>query len=134
VRVNISYSCELEEVPNKVAEMVEEGSKSLCKDVLKHLNEVVGTLQYPEDITRIILAIDQLAKSRKALDATVETLADCDNILKGYVQALQRIAANETEQNLSNIMPSVDEIVSEIEAAEQAEDAKDREAKDGKKP
>jgi len=50
------------------------------------------------------------------------------------VQALQRIAANETEQNLSNIMPSVDEIVSEIEAAEQAEDAKDREAKDGKKP
>ncbi len=38
MRVNISYSCELEEVPNKVAEMVEESNKSLCKDVLKHLS------------------------------------------------------------------------------------------------
>ena len=133
MRVNISYSCELEEIPSKVAEMVEESGKSFCKDVLKHLNEVVGTLQYPEEITRIILAIDQLAKSRKALDATVETLADCDNILKGYVQALRRLAIDEAEENLSSVMPSVDEIVSEIKAAEEVEHAKDREAKDGKK-
>ena len=130
MRVNISYTCELEEVPGKVAEMIEQSNKSIHQDISKQLNEITGLLQFPEGVSRIVLAIEQVSKVRRSLESVAEALTDCDSILKGYVQAVQQLAAAEVTQNLAVTTPSVNEIVSEIENTEKTYVEREQEVED----
>jgi len=130
MRVNISYTCELEEVPTKVAEMIEDSNRSIHQNISKQLNEITGLLQFPEEVSRIVLAIEQVSKVRRSLESIAEALTDCDSILKGYAQALHQISAAEATQSLAGTTPSVNEIVSEIENTEKTYVEREQEVED----
>jgi hypothetical protein len=79
VRVNISYSIELEDVPNEVSRILEECEGKL-RAIHGDLNRAIG-----QDPLSVIEELDKLRINLARLDLE---LGDSMQILSGYVQAV----------------------------------------------
>jgi|7_EtaG_2_1085326.scaffolds.fasta_scaffold00650_15 hypothetical protein len=92
MRVNISYSVELDDVPTEV--------ERILIDCDKKIRMIHGDIEAA--IGRDALSIiDDIHKIRLQLAATDIQLEDCKQILSGYIQTMARLP--ELEEN--NIVP-----------------------------
>jgi hypothetical protein len=100
LRVNITYSVKLEDVPGEVNRILEE-----CEQIFRaahgHLDQTIG--RDP------LIIIDELDKVRKNLASLDLKLGDAMSILTGYVQAVaskpemeQRTMQEREERNENN--------------------------------
>lgn len=85
MRVRISYSVELDEVPDKVASMVGEATKKL-EQQLVHLQAVMSTLS--EGLSVQQGATNLLDAVRLNLGDVDAMLNDAHNIMGGYISAM----------------------------------------------
>jgi len=97
VRVKISYSVELEEVPEHIAELIEEEAAQLS--FCDHLcNEIGEILRQPDP--HVIIVAEKIDKVRLQLAALDTRLSESIAILSGYHQA------KETPQPPLNAVPA----------------------------
>lgn len=120
MRVNIQYSCDLEQVPKEMARLIEDALNELNADVVKVLEEVQGTLNFSSDFDELISAVQKIESVRHILNGMDHTLSDCDNVLKGYVNTRAQLQQQaEAEAAALQEELTVDEIVTQIEDAEE---------------
>ena len=84
MKVNISYAVELEDVPVEVGKLLTNASyymSALLNDI-----EELGASNPTK-------AIESISKLRKNLESLDLRLADCSNILSGYVDLQNKVAA-----------------------------------------
>ena len=95
MRVNISYSIDLEEVPGSVSDLLSQlrfdynGLSVKFDDAMECLDSV--------DLHNTTLKIDEMRKELFKIDSR---LMDCMNILDGYQQTLMKL--RESEQGVPN--------------------------------
>ena len=106
MRVNITYSVDLDEVPNEVARILEECEQNFRK-IHGQLDQTIG--QQPLEV------IEELDKIRISLAKVDLKLGDSMDILSGYVQAvakkpdMEQAAIHEQEQRLAALASQLSE-------------------------
>ena len=98
MRVNLSYSVELEDVPEHISQIIDDEWEhiSFCDHVI---NEIIDCLKTEDMSTDLV--IKKIDKVRRKL-ATIDTrLRESTNILEGYKSALQ-----ESKTQSANPQPS----------------------------
>lgn len=97
MRVNISFSVDLDEVPKRVAQFVEEAGASLQEvgDSIEDILSRIGSEDY-------IKSVEEVAKLRDLLASVDFKLEDCMNILDGYTKALVEMPKRERESRKSS--------------------------------
>mgnify|MGYP003112533895 CR=1 FL=1 len=97
MRVNISFSVDLDEVPKRVAQFVEEAGASLQEvgDSIEDILSRIGSEDY-------IKSVEEVAKLRDLLASVDFKLEDCMNILDGYTKALVEMPKRERESQQSS--------------------------------
>ena len=115
MRVNISYSIDLEEVPEKVKEILQKDISKVKREALPSLDEAVEALSVG-DINRAAIAAGEVEKAGQVLHDVTTKLADYSNILKGFLNAKIQLA-EQANRPPSDPLPS----------PPQAEPADDRE-------
>jgi hypothetical protein len=88
LRVNITYSVELEDVPSEVARMLEE-----CEDSFRSIHGMFDQIK----INQVLDMIDDLDKIRISLARLDLRLGDSMDILTGYVQAMAQLPSAQQE-------------------------------------
>jgi len=95
MKVNIQYSIELDEIPEKVREFLQGGSASLA-DIVHDIDDIVSCMKGSFSIEK---ALEQIDKVRRDLANIDHTMLDCTEILHGYQKALVQLRENkETTQ------------------------------------
>jgi len=84
MRVNISYSVDLDKVPNAVASMVMQIHTDY-KSLSTRLAELQISLKSEPNITSCLKEIDDIRKAMIEVDIS---LSDCTSILAGYQKAI----------------------------------------------
>ena len=97
MRVSISYSVELDEVPEKVSELAIKEVSLIKKEVVPMLDEALENLAMT-DINRIALATDAFDRIKADLEEVNAKLTDYSNILKGFLSAKVQLAKQAEEQ------------------------------------
>ena len=98
MRVNITYSVELDEVPNEVSRILEECEQDF-RSIHGQLDQAIG-----RDSLEVISALDSVRIGLAKLDLK---LGDSMDILSGYVQAIakkpefEQAAIHEQEERLA---------------------------------
>ena len=97
MRVNISFYVDLDEVPKRVAQFVEEAGASLQEvgDSIEDILSRIGSEDY-------IKSVEEVAKLRDLLASVDFKLEDCMNILDGYTKALVEMPKRERESRQSS--------------------------------
>tara|TARA_B100000925_G_C21999500_1_gene470548 strand:- start:1806 stop:2087 length:282 start_codon:yes stop_codon:yes gene_type:complete len=90
LRVNISYSIDVEEIPTEVDRMLEE-SKEIFLSATNDLERTIGrnpleVIENIQDIRKFLVNIDQ-------------RLADCSAILSGYIDIIKPSAQPQVPEN-----------------------------------
>ena len=85
MRVRLSYSVELEDVPDSVAYLIEGEMFRI-----DHAKEKIGKAHNAlcEDEPHVELVIKSIDEARQSLAAIDVRLSECENILLGYKQAI----------------------------------------------
>ena len=98
MRVKISYSVELDEVPEHIAELIEQeaGQLSFCDHLCSEIGEL---LRQPEP--HVIIAAEKIDKVRRNLMALDTRLNESIAILSGYHEA-----KNKPDQAPPNAVPA----------------------------
>lgn len=97
MKVSITYSVELDEIPDKVRKFLVEASESSV-GVQAGLKYVISMA---DSGTSIDKQLDQIDKVRRQLADIDHTLLDCSEILHGYQKALVQL--REPELSLPNL-------------------------------
>jgi hypothetical protein len=86
MRVNITYSEELENIPDLITEFMRESGKSLL-----YLSNHVANIDGVEirDVLKSNEILELIDKTRQSLAAIDERLADASSLLSGYNNAVQ---------------------------------------------
>lgn len=86
MRVNITYSEELENIPDLITEFMRESGKSLL-----FLSNKVASIDDPQvrDVLRGEEIIELIDKTRRSLAAIDQRLEDAASLLSGYNNAIQ---------------------------------------------
>ena len=104
MRVNISYSVDLENVPSEVEKLLSEAEQIIENDVLSLIEEakeeVTITKNYPESLEKI----DDV---RVSLIKAVARLEDCSNILLGFSEVMNEQRKEKHKQMLLNFESAV---------------------------
>lgn len=106
MRVNITYSVELDDVPNEVARILEECEQNFRR-IHGNLDQTIG--RQPLEV------IEELDKIRISLARLDLKLADSMDILSGYIQAvakkpeMEQAAIHEQEQRLAALASQLSE-------------------------
>ena len=106
MRVNITYSVELDDVPSEVARILEECEQSFRR-IHGNLDQTIG--RQPLEV------IEELDKIRISLARLDLKLADSMDILSGYIQAvakkpeMEQAAIHEQEQRLAALASQLSE-------------------------
>ena len=87
MKVNISYAVELEDVPSEVGKLLDG-----CEDYLRRLHTDFDMLAASNPMK----AVDDIANLRAGLKDIDLRLADCSNILSGYVDLQNRATTSES--------------------------------------
>ena len=104
MRVNISFSVDLEEVPKRVLRLLGEASDELedTQEFFENTTTHIGSENY-------ITSIEEITKVRDILASVDARLDDCMQILSGYSKTLTDLATKEHQeqqaQNTSEFSP-----------------------------
>ena len=129
MNVRMSYSTELEKVPEKVAEMMEKPDKLLI-DNSRKIDLICDVLQESNG-KYSATAVQMIDELRLVLSQVDQELMECQQILEGYVQAIapkpppQPEPKQETGKRLKDIprgkeavtysgSPPIDEVMAEM--------------------
>lgn len=84
MRVRLSYSVELDEVPETISELIDDelGRLSYCDHIT---SEVVEQLK--KEDPEVASCIKKIDRVRRALGALDLRLSDCESLLEGYIEA-----------------------------------------------
>jgi len=85
MNVRLSYSTELDEVPSKVAEMLQKPDRLLSKNGNKL--DLIVDLLHESNGKYTATVVDMLDELRLALSQADQELMECQQILEGYVKA-----------------------------------------------
>jgi DNA repair ATPase RecN len=93
MRVNISFSVDLEEVPKRVIRLLGEASDELeeTQEFFEETTAKLGSDNY-------VASIEEITKIRDILASVDARLDDCMQILSGYSKTLTDLAAKEHQQ------------------------------------
>ena len=100
MRVNITYSVELDDVPNEVARMLEECEQSFRR-IHGQLDQTIG-----KEPLEVVAELDKIRVSLARLDLK---LGDSMDILSGYIQAMAQ--KPKMEQDMISAAPEESEVV-----------------------
>ena len=92
MRVNISFSVELDEVPKRVLGFLEESGEQL-QDADEYIGDIT-TMMAKKDY---LSSIEKIAKLRDLMATIDYKLDDCMQIMNGYTKALADKPRNERE-------------------------------------
>jgi len=92
MRVNIQYSIEMDEIPEKVLDFLQ-GASSSSADIVHEIDDIVFCMEGNFSIER---ALEQINKVRRELANIDHTMLDCSEILHGYQKALVQLREPET--------------------------------------
>ena len=92
MRVNISFSVELEEVPKRVLGFLEESGDQL-QDTAEHLGDITSMMARKDYLS----SIEEIAKLRDLMATIDYKLDDCMQILSGYSKALADMPRKDRE-------------------------------------
>ena len=87
MRVNITYSIEMDEIPEKVLSFLQ-GASSNSADIVHEIDDLVFCMEGNFSIEK---ALGQIDKARRELANIDLTLIDCSEILHGYQKALVQL-------------------------------------------
>jgi hypothetical protein len=95
MRVSLSYSVDLEDVPEHVSQLIDDEWEriSFCDHII---HEIIDSLKSEDIATE--LAIKKIDKIRRILGSIDTRLKESENILKGYKSAIEQ---SETQQAIS---------------------------------
>jgi len=92
MRVNVTYSVELDEVPGITRKLLAEATKDL-EILFKEYRKISGELEKDNEKK----AIELIDTCRKLMSKADHSLADSYNILMGYEQTLLRLRSENEE-------------------------------------
>ena len=87
MRVNITYSIEMEEIPEKVLSFLQ-GASSNSADIVHEIDDLVFCMEGNFSIEKVLEQIDKIRRNLTNID---HTMLDCTDILHGYQKALVRL-------------------------------------------
>ena len=121
MRVTIQTTCDLEEIPEKISEILEGALCAVHKNVGEQIRDVKAQLKFAKTSSDIVEVFEKV-KNIKSKTADLDiSLDDVLSILHGYIQVTTKLEAEAAAAKLEELQPTVDEIVEQIETAEQAE-------------
>ena len=90
MRVRLSYSVELEDVPESVAQLIEDeaGHLSYCDHAIDEINSLLR-----EADPSVESALKKIDRVRQILGSLDQRLNECEGILQGYSNAINQPAA-----------------------------------------
>ena len=94
MRVRISYSVDLEDVPNECARMLHDSMEHI-EEVREEISELIKQLD--DDKAQAWLVKDKIERCRAKLAKLDAALADNDMILEGYFSAKEPEVENVSE-------------------------------------
>jgi|3_EtaG_2_1085321.scaffolds.fasta_scaffold43132_3 hypothetical protein len=100
MRVGLSYSVEIDEVPELLASLLEKAASQLRGDVLERLDDTVRSLKMKNPkMNGVVFATQELDAAKAALSKTDIVLADYINILQGYVSVVTQQLQEQVEKS-----------------------------------
>jgi hypothetical protein len=117
MHVKIGYSIDLEDVPSRVAALMEEIKEVIERDIPQKFRVATHTLKESEDYSE---AIDKMNKLRESLYAVDLRMADCTSILIGYQEASAQATPDDIEPTTPEVHIPSGAIDPAIEAAHSA--------------
>ena len=87
MRVNITYSIEMDEIPEKVLDFLQ-GASSKGADIIHDIDDIAFCMEGNFSIEK---ALEQIDKVRRELANIDHTMLDCTEILHGYQKALVQL-------------------------------------------
>ena len=87
MRVNIQYSIEMDEIPEKVLDFLQ-GASSSSADIVHEIDDIVFCMEGNFSIDNTLKQIDKIRRDLANIDLT---LIDCSEILHGYQKALVQL-------------------------------------------
>jgi len=100
MRVNISFSVELEEVPKRVLQLLGEAG-----DQLEDMQEFFETTATNIGEQNYISSIEEISNVRVTLASVDARLDDCMQILSGYSKTMTDLAAKEQASSDQGVSP-----------------------------
>lgn len=105
-RVKISYTIDLEEIPKKISNFLNE-SKNILKHILdKDLVEAETNLTTKENVIKTLQNIEDIRQSMISIDFRLE---ESYGILLGYQKALLELKSSSFEKQTPQTPPESDE-------------------------
>ena len=87
MRVTISHSIEMDEIPDKVADFLQ-GASAAGADIVHNIDDIVSCMEGNFSIEK---TLEQIDKVRRELANIDHTMLDCTEILHGYQKALVQL-------------------------------------------
>ena len=85
MRVNITYSVDIEELPRRIATLLNETMVKVTEDVLENLSIAENSIHQDANVNKTLSALDETRKELAVIDSR---LAECSSILVGYQKIL----------------------------------------------
>tara|TARA_R100000008_G_C3582999_1_gene169932 strand:+ start:1906 stop:2241 length:336 start_codon:yes stop_codon:yes gene_type:complete len=104
MRVNISYSVDLDNVPSEVEKLLSEAEQIIEYDVLGPIEEAKEGVSVARNYSESIEKIDE---ARTSLVKTVARLEDCANILLGFNDVMNDQRKERHQQLLLNFEENI---------------------------
>jgi hypothetical protein len=89
MRVRLSYSVELDEVPHTVADLIQDGQQAVGS-INANIESVVNRLI--DEAPNVLNIINQIDRTRQQLGALDARLTECESMLLGYHKAMYESA------------------------------------------
>ena len=125
MRVNITYSVDLEKIPSEVNRLLEETEMSLDSLTASELKDIRELINIDQNYAKSIEKIDE---ARLGLLKSISLLEDCSGILLSYVEVLHDQQKDHHEQMLLSFGPLLEE-QKIIDEQEELKDAEEEEAR-----
>ena len=87
MRVNITYSIEMDEIPKKVADFLH-GASAKSADIVHSIDDIIHCMDSRLSIEKTLEEIDVVRRELANID---HTMLDCTEILHGYQKALVQL-------------------------------------------
>ena len=92
MRVTISHSIEMDEIPEKVADFLQ-GASSTTADIVHNIDDIVSCMEGGFSIEKTLERIDKVRRELANID---HIMLDCTEILHGYQKALVQLREPQT--------------------------------------
>ena len=118
MRVNISYSVDLEQIPKEVLKLLSEAENIQENEIMNEFNELNILILQDKNYTSSVEKID---KMRLSLIKSIARLEDCSSILLSYIGVLNQQRQERHQQMALNFTDDLQAELDEIEREEEGE-------------